>query len=167
MNSPAPFLTVYVLVESVATVIALLWGLRTAISRAELTAREHRRSFWTGATLLVVWFFTALLPSWLGFYQGTPKRIPTVEFGLLVPIIAGVILYWRSSTVRRIIAAASQGLVVGIQFYRVLGIIFLVLFAGGAMPGVFALPAGTGDVWPAPGTCSDSPTSSWPSLPGF
>ena len=30
--------------------------------------------------------------------------------------------------------------------YRLLGIIFLVLLAGGALTGVFALPAGTGDV---------------------
>ena len=84
--------------------------------------------------------------SWLGFYQGKPTRIPTIEFGLLLPIIAGVIFYWRSSVLRCIAAAAPQSLLVGIQFYRVLGIIFLALFAGGALPGVFALPAGTGDV---------------------
>jgi len=57
-----------------------------------------------------------------------------------------VIFYLRSSVLRRIIAAAPQTLLVGIQFYRVLGIVFLVLFAGGALPGVFALPAGAGDV---------------------
>jgi hypothetical protein len=65
---------------------------------------------------------------------------------LLLPIIAGVILYWRSSVLKRIAAAAPQSLLVGIQFYRVLGVIFLVLLAGGALPGVFALPAGAGDV---------------------
>jgi len=146
MNSSTSFLTAYVLVASVATVITLLWGMRTAISRAELSAPVQRRSFWAGTTLLVGGFLAALLLSWLGFYQGTPTRIPTLEFGLLLPIIAGVMFYWRSSVLRRIIAAASQRLIVGIQFYRVLGIIFLVLFAGGAMPGVFALPAGTGDV---------------------
>ena len=145
MNSPT-FLVLYVLVASVATITALLWGLRIAISRAELSAREQRRSFWTGTTLLVAWFFAALVPSWQGFYHGTPERIPTLELGLLLPIIAGVMLYWRSSALRRIIAAASQRFLVGIQLYRVLGIIFLVLFAGGAMPGVFALPAGAGDV---------------------
>jgi hypothetical protein len=89
MNSPTSFLTAYVLVASLATVITLLWGLRSAISRAELPAREQRRSFWTSTILLVGWFFAALLPSWLGFFQGTRTRIPTVEFGLLLPIIAG------------------------------------------------------------------------------
>jgi hypothetical protein len=145
MNSPS-FLTVYVLFANVATVVALLWGFRSAIRRAELSPREQRRSSWTGATLLVGWFFAAMLSSWLGFYQGAPKRIPTIESSLLLPIIAGVIFYWRSSVLRRIAAATPQSLLVGIQFYRVLGIIFLVLLEGGALPGVFALPAGTGDV---------------------
>jgi hypothetical protein len=146
MNSPTSFLTVYVLFATVATVVALLWGLRSAISQAELSPRQQRRSFWAGTALLVGWFFAALLPSWLGFYQGAPKRILTIEFGLLFPIIAGVIFYLKSSALRHIAAAAPQTLLVGIQSYRVLGIIFLVLFAGGALPGVFALPAGTGDV---------------------
>jgi hypothetical protein len=85
MNSPTSFLTVFVLFTSVATVLTLLWGFRSAIRRAELPPREQRRSFWTGTTLLGGWFFAALLPSWLGFYQGAPERIPTIEFGLLFP----------------------------------------------------------------------------------
>jgi len=146
MQSPIPFLTVYVAVASAAAVVTLLWGLRAAVIRAELTARERRRSLWAGATLLVGWFFTALLPARLELYQGGHTRIPTIEFGLLLPIIAGVIFYRSSSLLRRITAAASQGLLVGIQFYRVLGVIFLVLLVTGSMPRVFALPAGAGDL---------------------
>ena len=68
MNSSTSFLTVSVLFASIATVVTILWGLRSAIRRAPLSAREQRRSFWTGTTLLVGWFFTALVSSWLGFY---------------------------------------------------------------------------------------------------
>jgi hypothetical protein len=32
-----------------------------------------------------------------------------------------------------------------VQFYRVLGVIFVVLYAGRHLPGLFALPAGLGD----------------------
>lgn len=35
---------------------------------------------------------------------------------------------------------------VGIQLYRVLGGVFLVLWLAGSVPGLFALPAGIGDV---------------------
>ena len=34
----------------------------------------------------------------------------------------------------------------GVQFYRVVGVIFRVLLLYGSMPAVFAAPAGTGDV---------------------
>ncbi len=146
MHSQATFLTAYVVVASVATVTTLLWGLRAAIRRAGLRPGEQRRAFWAGTTVLAGWFFAALVSSWLGLYQGASTRIPTVEFGLLLPIIAGVIFYWRSPLLRHITAAASQGLIVGVQIYRLLGVIFLVLYVRGSMPGVFALPAGTGDV---------------------
>ncbi len=147
MNNPTySSLTTYILVTSVASVITLLWGMRAAMGRAGLSVQELRRSFWGGATLLAGWFFAALLSSWLGFYQGTNTRIPTIEFGLLIPILAGIVFYRRSHTLRRIIAAASQSFLVGIQVYRVLGLIFLVLLISGRMPRVFALPAGTGDV---------------------
>lgn len=146
MSSSTSFLTVYVIAASLATVVTLLWGLRAAIRRARLTPPEQRRAFRLGTTLLVGWFFAALVSSWLGLYQATDTRIPTIEFGLLLPIIAGAILYWKSAFLRRLVAAASQGLIVGIQIYRMLGVIFLILLAGGVMPRVFALPAGAGDV---------------------
>jgi len=146
MHSSIPFLTVYVTVASSAAVVTLLWGLHGAIRRAEPKPREQRRAFWTGTALLAGWFFAALLSSWLQLYDATRTRIPTIEFGLLLPIIAGVFLYRRSTLLRSITAAASQSLLVGIQIYRSLGIIFLVLFFGGLMPAVFAVPAGTGDL---------------------
>lgn len=146
MLSSTSFLTVYVIAASLATVVTLLLGLRAAIRRARLTALEQRRAFGLGTTLLGGWFLIALVSSWLGLYQGTDTRIPTIEFGLLLPMIAGVLLYWRSALLRRLVAAASQGLIVGVQIYRVLGVIFLILLAGGVMPRVFALPAGAGDV---------------------
>ncbi|HUA20607.1 MAG TPA: hypothetical protein VMB25_17785 [Bryobacteraceae bacterium] len=147
MNNPAPaYVTFYVLAASVAAVVTLLWGLRATLGAAGLSANDRRRCFRLAVVLLAAWFFAALLPSWRGFYGGTPTRIPTIELGLLVPILAGSVFYWRSHLLRRIVAAASQGLLVGIQIYRVLGAIFLVLFVSGRMPGVFALPAGIGDV---------------------
>jgi hypothetical protein len=39
-----------------------------------------------------------------------------------------------------------QAWIVGVQFYRTLGVVFLMLYAAGKFPGLFALPAGLGDV---------------------
>jgi len=85
------------------------------------------------------------VPSWLGFYRG-PSRIPTIQYGILIPIVAGVVLFWRWPALKRIVELVPQRWIVGVQAYRALGLIFLVLYAGGRMPGAFAWPAGVGDV---------------------
>src|SRR5438309_11869707 len=46
----------------------------------------------------------------------------------------------------RVIDAVPQAWIVGVQLYRASGLIFLVLYAAGRLPGAFALPAGVGDV---------------------
>jgi hypothetical protein len=132
-------------IEAVAVVAALLIGLHRALRGAEWD-RGRRRAFWSVAALLVTWFFAALLTVRLGFYQGSPTRIPTLQYGLLIPIAAGVALFWRWPILRRVIESVPQEWIASVQFYRVLGLIFLVLYAEGRLPGAFALPAGSGDV---------------------
>jgi hypothetical protein len=134
-----------IVIEAVAVVATLLIGLYRAL-RGAAWERGRGGAFWSVAALLVIWFFAALLSARLGFYQASPARIPTIQYGLLIPIAAGVVLFWRWPVLRRIIASVPQEWIVSVQFYRVLGLIFLVLYAGGRLPGAFALPAGCGDV---------------------
>jgi hypothetical protein len=147
MNNLIPnYLPAYVLVGTLAVVAAVLFGLRSTLKAAGLPARERQRAFWGGSALLAAWFFAALLPSWLGFYGGTPSRVPTIQYGVLIPIVAGVALFWQWPALRRIIELVPQRWIVSVQVYRVLGLIFLVLYAEGRLPGEFAWPAGAGDV---------------------
>jgi hypothetical protein len=55
-------------------------------------------------------------------------------------------MIWRSETTKRIIAAVPQQWLVGVQFFRVLGAIFLILYAAGKLPGLFAWPSAVGDI---------------------
>jgi hypothetical protein len=147
MNHAVPgYLLPDVLIGTVTVVAVALFGLHRALSRAELPVRARRRGFWSGSALLVAWFFAALALSWSGFYRGTPTSVPTLPLGLLIPIALGVALFFRSPLLRRIIDAAPQSWIVTIQVYRAEGLIFLVLYAGGLLPGAFAWPAGVGDV---------------------
>jgi hypothetical protein len=140
MNDPVPgYLLPYILIGSIAVVSVALFGLH----RATLPAQDRRRAFWIGSVLLVGWFLVALLLSWLDFYQGSPARLP---LGLLIPIAAGVLLFRTWPLFRRIVDALPQRWIVSIQTYRIEGLIFLVLYASGRLPGAFALPAGIGDV---------------------
>jgi hypothetical protein len=132
-------------IGSVAVVATLLIGLHRVL-RSAAWDRDRGRAFWSVAALLVAWFLAALLTVGLGFYQGSPTRIPTIQYGLLIPIAAGVVLFWRWPVLQRIIESAPQEWIVSVQVYRALGLTFLVLYAEGRLPGAFALPAGCGDV---------------------
>jgi hypothetical protein len=96
--------------------------------------------------VLVGWFLLAVALAAAGAYRGSPDRLPTIQYGLFVPVIAGVVLLWRSAAFRRLIDAVPQNLLVGVQLYRALGVVFLILLAMDRLPGLFAWPAGTGDV---------------------
>jgi len=147
MNHPVPgYLLPNILIGTVTVVAVALFGLHRALSRAGWPIRDRKHAFLSGSALLVGWFVAALVLSWSGFYHGTPSRVPTVPFGLLIPIAAGVVLFWRWPLLRRIVEAVPQSWIVSIQAYRVEGLIFLILYAGGGLPGAFAVPAGVGDV---------------------
>jgi len=147
MNNLAPsYLFPYMLLGSIAVVAAVVFGLHRALRLAGFPVQDRRRAFWTVSVLLLAWYFAALLLSWLGFYRGTPSGIPTIQYGLLIPIVAGVVLFWRWPLLKRIVELVPQRWIVSVQAFRVLGAIFLVLYAAGRMPGAFAWPAGVNDV---------------------
>ena len=72
--------------------------------------------------------------------------LPTIQFGIVPPILIGIFLIWRLDAVARLIDAVPQEWLVGVQLYRALGVIFLILYAAGHLPGLFAWPAGVGDI---------------------
>lgn len=140
------YLTPYILIGTVAIVVTVLVGLHRALKRARWPDRDRRHAVLSIAVLLVGWFSATLLLSWFEFYRGASSRVPTIQYGLLIPIIVGVVLAWKWKMLGRVIEAVPQGWIVGVQFYRALGLIFLMLYAVGRLPGAFALPAGVGDV---------------------
>jgi hypothetical protein len=145
MNPLVPsYLQFFVLGGTLATLAAVFFGVQRALKSAQWPAGDRRRAVGSIAVLLGAWFLVALLTSWWGFYKpaGGP---PTIQYGLLLPIMVGIALFWWWPTLRRVLDSVPQARLVGVQFYRALGLIFLVLYAGGRLPGVFAWPAGTGD----------------------
>jgi len=145
---PVPgYLIPYILIGTVAIVTTVLFGLHRALKRAQWPDQDRRLAFRSIAALLVGWYLATLLLAWLEFYRGAATRIPTIQIGLLVPVIVGVLLIWRWELLRRVIDAVPQEWIVGVQFYRALGLMFLILYAVGRLPGAFALPAGIGDVF--------------------
>lgn len=140
------YLPYFVLVSGVGIVAMLLFGLRLALSRAGWSADDQSRVVRISALMLIGWLGIAFALGVSGVYRGASDQIPTIQYGILVPILIGSMFIMRSSSVARVIEAVPQKWLIGIQFYRALGMIFLILYGAGKMPGLFAWPAGIGDV---------------------
>lgn len=108
---------------------------------------DHRRSLrlWFAGGL-IGWFAVAAILAYFEVFRGAADRWPTIQFAILLPIVIGLAFLWRSRIVTRVLESIPQSWIVGVQFYRVLGVIFVLLLMSGHLPPHFALPAGWGDV---------------------
>jgi len=140
-----PYLAFIVLGADIAIIAAILLGLHQSLAAADWPVGLGSRTSATFAGVLTAWFALAAALAWLDFFRGGSDRLPTIQFGVFLPIVVGIAL-WLVPIMRRTIEAVPLSWLVGVQLYRVLGVIFLVLYASGKIPGAFALPAGIGDV---------------------
>ena len=143
--SVSTYLAFIVLGADIAIIAAVLFGLNQSLAAADWSEARRFRTVATFAAGLTAWFALAAALGSLEFFRGAAGRLPTIQFGVFLPILVGIAL-WFVPAVRRAIEAVPQSWIVGVQFYRVVGVIFLVLYASGKIPGAFALPAGIGDV---------------------
>ena len=97
------------------------------------------------AAALAAWFFLALGGSLLGAFDSGPR--PPLPLGLaaVVPVAAFVACYLTSARFREFVLSLDLRVLTLAQTFRVVGIVFVILYFLGALPGVFALPAGWGD----------------------
>jgi hypothetical protein len=109
------------------------------------------------ATRLRAWLsITLVLLAWYGvstylavhdvFRASSAAKFPALPFAVFLPIIAGLWWIFRSRIMAQVIDATPLSWLVGVQAYRVIGVVFLILLGAGQLPREFALPAGSGDV---------------------
>ncbi|PZS23353.1 MAG: hypothetical protein DLM61_24200 [Pseudonocardiales bacterium] len=93
------------------------------------------------------WFLAALGASLLGLLQTGPSS-PPIPFGLalLVPLLLAGLASARSARFRRLLLGIDLRWLIGVQLWRVVGEVFLLLYARNELPASFAIPAGIGDV---------------------
>ena len=96
--------------------------------------------------VLAAWFLLALGGSLLGVFDSQPR--PPLPLGLaaVVPVAAFAVSYLTSVRFREFVLSLDLQMLTVAQTWRVAGIVFVILYVQGALPGVFALPAGLGDM---------------------
>jgi hypothetical protein len=132
--------TIVLTVSSTLVWLGFYYGIRS------LPGAKARQSRWIigSAVVAAAWLFGVFLLGAANFFRNDvlPPRIP---MALGATLLVGYLLL-LSTTFRRIVAAVPQHWLIGIQTFRVLGSVFLVRYFMGQLPGLFALPAGIGDV---------------------
>jgi hypothetical protein len=140
-------LTPVVLAADAAVCAVVVAGIAYA-ARAQRRAagRVAGAPYALAAAGVVAWGAVVLVLAHEGAFATTSDTtVPVIAFGIAIPVIVGVALL-RNDAVRRAIDRIPLHWLVGVQFYRVFGAVFLIAYARDEMPGEFALPAGIGDV---------------------
>jgi hypothetical protein len=126
--------------------IAIVLGLWLALERTELSPRR-RLGVWLAVVVpYTLWLAIIWSVAINGVFRPGSNTLPLVPLAIFLPVIVGVPILLRSKRIGEVLDAMPASWLVGLQVYRVLGGIFLVGWARGVVPGLFALPAGIGDV---------------------
>ena len=132
-----------------AVVASILLGVWRALGRTNVSARARVAAWWWTAVPFAAWLGTVWVLAVRGAFASLSNgsAIAQVAFVPLVILILGAALFaaTRSVVLTAALDAAPLSWLVGIQVYRVLGLVFLLAWSRGFQPGYFALPAGIGD----------------------
>lgn len=139
-----PTIPLWITIPVEATIIAvpiIAWlALRTV-------ARRSAKSIVAPAFIFfALWLVIAFELAARGFFVGSGRAsFPPIGWAL-VPLAVGYLGYLTLRNARTAIDQIPLHWMIGLQVYRALGVVFLVEWMLGAVPGAFALPAGIGDV---------------------
>jgi hypothetical protein len=93
------------------------------------------------------WFVLIFLLGARDAFSALPGELPLrILFAVTVPIAAFLLLYRLSGAFRDLVLGFDLRLATGIQAWRFAGLGFVALYTHGVLPGVFAWPAGLGDI---------------------
>jgi len=132
------------LLAIIQSVVATLSWIGLYVGIRALPGGRVQRLRWTlgSAAVLLVWLASVMLLGANDVFRNDAARIPAA---LLTTLAAGYLLL-LSRTFRAIISGIPQHWLIGIQTFRVIGGVFLVRYFQGQLSGVFAIPAGVGDL---------------------
>jgi hypothetical protein len=99
------------------------------------------------AVVLALWLAVVVLLGAGGAFVSTPGTPPyPIAVGVTAPLLVFLVAFWVSAAFRRFVTDGDILLVTAIQGWRWAGFAFVGLYAYGVLPGLFAWPAGLGDM---------------------
>jgi len=121
-------------------------GFWLGLERTELN-QVQRRNAWLGVMIpFTLWLAVIWSAALNGVFRAGVSAIPLIPLAVFLPVIIAVPILLRSKRMGQVLDSMPVTWLVALQVYRVVGSGFLIGWAQGIAPGVFALPAGIGDV---------------------
>ena len=121
-------------------------GLWLGLERTDLTP-DQRRTTWLAIMVpFTLWSAVAWTAAINGVFRTGASALPLLPLTIFLPVIIGAPLLLLSKRVGQLLDAMPTAWLVALQLYRVFGSQWLAYWLRGLLPGLWALPAGTGDV---------------------
>jgi hypothetical protein len=121
-------------------------GLWLGLEHSSLTPGQ-RRATWLAIMIPdTLWFAVAWSAAINGVFHPGTTPLPALPLAIFLPLIVGAPVLLLSERIGQVLDAMPANWLVALQLYRVFGSWALAAWMSGALPGVFALPAGIGDV---------------------
>jgi len=143
-----------VLLESGAPALAarlaayglILLGTWLGLERADLAPGQRRATWLAIMVPFTLWAAAAWSAAINGVFRTDYSQLPLLPVAIFLPLVIGTPLLLLSKRVGQLLDAMPTNWLVALQLYRVVGSQWLAYWLLGRLPGLWALPAGSGDV---------------------
>ncbi len=114
---------------------------------ASENTKDNKRVKIVAGAVLLLWFVLALILGASETYVREPGAPPLpILVGVLSPILVFLAAFWLYGPFRDFVMSLDLQVAAGVQAWRLGGLGFIALYAYGVLPGLFAWPAGLGDM---------------------
>jgi hypothetical protein len=121
-------------------------GLWLGLESTDLAPAQRRTTWLAVMVPYTLWFAVAWSAAVSGVFVTGASPFPLLPSAIFLPVVIGAPLLLLSKRVGQVLDAMPASWLIALQVYRVFGSWMLAAWLHGVQPGVFALPAGTGDV---------------------
>jgi hypothetical protein len=141
LESGVPALAVRLMVHGLMAL-----GLWLGLERTDLTPGQRRTTWLAVMVPVTLWAALAWTAAINGVFRTGVSPLPLLPLAIFLPVIIGTPLLLLSKRVGQLLDVMPTTWLVALQIYRAFGSQWLVYWMLGLLPGLWALPAGTGDV---------------------
>jgi hypothetical protein len=134
------------LAARLATYGLIALGTWLGLERTDLAPSQRRTTWLVIMVPLTLWVATAWSAAIIGVFRTGYSQLPLLPAAIFLPLVIGIPLLLLSKRVGQLLDAMPTTWLVALQLYRVVGSQWLAYWLLGLLPGLWALPAGTGDV---------------------